>query len=315
VFEHDFEFDPTYGSTQADLLQVGLPPEPDGFAAFWEATYVETLDLPLKLTKIELQSPDPRYELFRVDFDTWGGFRIGSWLTVPADGDIRCGVVVGHGYGGREAPDMDLPIRHAVAIFPCAPGFHLSAAAGLPGNAQEHVIHGIDSRESYILRPSVAMLWSAAAVLLSLQPQIADHLAYTGGSFGGGLGALALPWDARFVRAHLGVPTFGHHPLRLQCPCVGSGEAVRCYYRDHPDVVDVLQYYDAATAASHISIPVLVSPALFDPAVPPPGQFAVANAIPDRQLFVLKAGHFDHEGGAAEELALREALERWFAGV
>ncbi|MCJ7549891.1 MAG: acetylxylan esterase [Anaerolineae bacterium] len=315
MFEHDFEFDPTYGTTQADLLQVGLPPEPYGFVAFWEATHVETLDLPLNLTKTQLQSPDPRYELHRVDFDTWGGFRIGSWLTVPADGDIRRGVVVGHGYGGREAPDMDLPIRHAVAIFPCAPGFHLSAAAGLPGNAQEHVVHGIDSREGYILRPSVAMLWSAASVLLSCYPQVTGHLAYSGGSFGGGLGALALPWDARFTKAHLGVPTFGHHPLRLQSPCVGSGEAVRRYHRGHPEVVDVLATYDAAVAASHISIPVRVSPALFDPAVPPPGQFAVANAIPDRKVFILKAGHFEYEETAAEEVALRETQEQWFQTV
>ncbi len=141
------------------------------------------------------------------------------------------------------------------------------------------------------------------------------NIVYGGGSFGGGLGALALPWDNRYVKAHLGVPTFGHHPIRLQCPCVGSGEAVRVYQQKHPEVVDVLAFYDAATAAARIRIPVLISPALFDPAVPPPGQFAVANAIPDHELFILSAGHFEYAAQAQEDQALYMALERWFAAV
>jgi cephalosporin-C deacetylase len=94
---------------------------------------------------------------------------------------------------------------------------------------------------------------------------------------------------------------------------VGSGAAVRRYYAEHPDVTSVLAYYDAAVAALHIDIPVMVSPARFDPAVPPPGQFAVANAIPDHALFVRAAGHFDYPGLAAEQQALRAAEVRWFS--
>ena len=54
----------------------------------------------------------------------------------------------------------------------------------------------------------------------------ARRLDYMGISFGGGIGALALPWDERFHRAHLNVPSFGHHPLRLTLPepdTTGSG--------------------------------------------------------------------------------------------
>ena len=73
-------------------------------------------------------------------------------------------------------------------------------------------------------------------------------------SFGGGVGALALPWDDRFGAAHLNLPSFGHYPLRLTMPCIGSGEAVRRYHAEHPDVLDVLRYFDAATAATRIEI-------------------------------------------------------------
>lgn len=315
TLQHEFDFDPTCGYDREALLRIGPPASPPDFAEFWRDTFAATLSTPLNPALQTLDGCDPHSHLFRLDFDTLGGTRIGSWLSVPVDGEVRCGAVVGHGYGGREGPEPDLPLDGAVALFPCAPGFNLSARPDLPDNAQAHVIHDIESRERYILRSSTAMIWSAATALLAFYPQVAGRLVYLGGSFGGGLGALALPWDTRFVKAHLGVPTFGHHPLRLQCPCVGSAESVRRYYASHPEVLDVLQYYDAATAASRIGVPVLVSPALFDPAVPPPGQFAVANAIPDRGLFLLTAGHFDYPTMDSETHALRNVQERWFSDI
>jgi cephalosporin-C deacetylase len=67
-------------------------------------------------------------------------------------------------------------------------------------------------------------------------------------------------------------------------------------------------------AARFTSIPVHVAAALFDPAVAPPGQFAVYNALPgEKQLFVLDAGHFDYPGKAGQEQLLRAELERFFA--
>jgi len=43
-----------------------------------------------------------------------------------------------------------------------------------------------------------------------------------------------------------------------------------------------------------MKIPVLITPALFDPSNPPPGQFAVANAIPKeyRIMRIREVGHF-----------------------
>jgi cephalosporin-C deacetylase len=63
-----------------------------------------------------------------------------------------------------------------------------------------------------------------------------------------------------------------------------------------------------ATAATRVRIPVHVAAALFDPSVPPPGQFAVHNALAGRkELFVLTAGHFDHPDAATELDELRHA--------
>jgi cephalosporin-C deacetylase len=56
-----------------------------------------------------------------------------------------------------------------------------------------------------------------------------------------------------------------------------------------------------------------VAAALFDPAVAPPGQFAIYNALPGpKELFVLTAGHFDHPASAMENRSLLSELKVFF---
>ena len=307
---HPFPFDPTYSYDETRLSTVPAPPGPDDFAAFWQRTYAETRAIPLKLTHREIPSPLPEFETHEIEFDTLGGVRTGGWLTRPRQGPIEFGLVIGHGYGGRDCPHFE---PGAIAIAPCARGFNRSARPDIPGEAMRHVIHGITSRETYSHRGSASELWSAASALLELHPDLTDRLYYSGGSFGGGIGAMALPWDPRFRKAFLDVPSFGNHPLRVQLPCTGSGAAVRAYHRKHPEVLDVLAYFDAATAARHITIPVLVAAALFDPAVPPPGQFAVYNSLAGpKELFVRQAGHFEGPWEITDGNAIQAHLTQWW---
>lgn len=302
---HGFPFDPTYGYDEAALRAIQPPSEVGGFVDFWRATYAETVALPLRTALIDSEASHRSHRIRTVEFDTLGGFRVGGWLLEPRDGVPETLLVQGHGYGGRENPDGLIPRRAAVLLF-CAPGFHRSARADVPAQADAHVVHGIAHRETYLIRFCVAAIWSAGSVLRERYPHL--PLQYVGGSFGGGLGALAMPWDPRISAGFLEVPTFGHHPLRLQCPCVGSGESVRRWRVDHPDVVNVLCFYDAAVAAAHISVPVICAPALFDPAVPPPGQWAVANALPKGEIIALTAGHFDHPANAKDQIELHRRV-------
>lgn len=305
--------DPTYGYDQTRLLQVSYPAGPSDFDAFWQDIYAQALALPLNLEKRVLKSPNPLFELWEVKFDAFGGARIGAWITIPKNAIPQRGFVVGHGYGGRSEPDFNLPGPPAVTILPCARGFHLSATPGIPGDGHKHVLIGIEDRETYVHRGCVTDLWAAASVLRTLFPEASQNLHYFGGSFGGGMGALMLPWDNRFSRAFLDVPSFGNHPLRVTMPCIGSGESVRKYYKKRPEVLEVMAYYDAATAASRIKIPVFVAAALSDPAVPPPGQFAVYNAIPgEKELFVRQTGHPDTP---EDWVVLRPELDAWFGKI
>jgi len=304
------EFDHTHGYNLQQLLEVSFPAAPADFEDFWRGTYEAVLQLPLEIERRRIDSPDANFELWEVEFNSLDGVRIGGWISLPADGNFEHGVVVGHGYGGRNEPALSAFGPRAVVISPCARGFDRSARSDLPNESGGHVLHGIESRETYLHRGSVADLWSAASVLLELYPKVEGNLDYQGGSFGGGIGALMIPWDKRFRRAFLDVPSFGNHPLRFQLPCTGSGEAVRQRYLQDPSVLEVLAYFDAATAASFAKLPVFVAAALSDPAVPPPGQFAVYNALKsEKELFVRQQGHPNTE---ADDNELAEKLNEWF---
>ncbi|MBL1291012.1 acetylxylan esterase [Streptomyces sp. For3] len=318
LFLHDFPFDPAYGRTRDDLLRVPAPAEPGDFEAFWTARHREARAVATAPEVGPVEEERDGVRLHGVTFTSIGGVRLGGWLALPADGTAEHGFVIGHGYGGRQeaGSDVPLPLPRSAAILPCVRGMgSRGRVPGIPDEAAGHVLHGIGSRDTYVIGDCVADLWCAASALQELLPGLAGpgRLGYLGESFGGGLGALALPWDERFGAAQLTVPTFGNHPLRLTLPCVGSGESVRAHHRGHPDVTEVLRYFDAATAAARLELPTLVAAALFDPSVPPPGQFAVHNALPGpRELMVLRAGHFAYDGLAEESAELAARRERFF---
>ncbi|MGI5149623.1 acetylxylan esterase [Plantactinospora sp. CA-294935] len=298
--------DPTYGYTLALLSEVGAPPPPEDFAEFWTGRYERAR----RVDPAPVARPSRHGgSLHDVEFSSLDGVRIGGWLSLPVDGRVERGLVVGHGYGGRAAPDAVVPVERAAVLYFCARGMPArSRLPGIPDTARLHVRHGIAARETYVHGGCAADLWCAVSALCRLVPEAAARVDYLGGSFGGGIGALAVPWDERISSACLVVPSFGNHPLRLTLPCTGSGESVREYARDHPEVREVLRYFDAATAATFLRVPTHVGMALADPAVPPPGQFAVYNALAGpRERFLLTAGHTEYAGMGEEDRALRAA--------
>ncbi|WP_049732035.1 acetylxylan esterase [Rhizobium ecuadorense] len=310
---HPFAFDPTYGMRVEELLAVEPPEGPDGFDAFWKARY----------RKARMVDPQPALSWSRFTHPDWhvldlvylstDAFRIGGWLLLPREGQVRRGLIVGHGYGGRNRPDFELPVKETAVIFPCCRGLSLSAHPPISQNPSWHVLHDIDKKDAYIIGGCVEDVWLAVSTLVALYPWLSGHIGYSGISFGGGVGAMAIAYDDRIDRGHLALPSFGHQPLRLKLPSVGSAQAVQEYQAEHGDVLSTLGFYDAATAARRIKVPMLTAVALFDPAVAPPCQFAVANSLPKfNEIFILDAGHFDYPESAEQEAALRDKIGQFF---
>jgi len=310
---HPFAFDPTYGMQLKQLLAIMPPEAPVGFDDFWRKRYSAAIavDPQPKLRRSKLRHDN--WHVFNISYTSTGSFQINGWLLIPRQGQVRRGLVVGHGYGGRDQPDLDLPLEETAVLFPCFRGLSLSVCPQLPSDAAEHVLSGIENRDTYVIGGCVEDLWLAVSTLETLYPWIAGQIGYSGISFGGGIGALATPFDARIDSGHLVVPTFGHRQLWLTLPTVGSAQSVQAYQEKHGSVFETLRFFDAAIAASRIKVPMLVAPALFDPAVAPPCQFAVANALQKfNEIFILDAGHFDYAGMDEQNARLRDKVGRFF---
>lgn len=290
----DAVFDGSYGFT-LDTLRAVAPIPPDGtFAAQWEswrqqARSVDAAPVVLSTSEVEGRA------VSLIELSGADGVRLRAWFVAAAASAGRAGVVHGHGYGGRERVDLRRVPADAAAIFPVARGLGaLNVDVGAPEDREAHVLTGLDDPDAYVIGLCARDLWLAADALVALVGEV--PLYYVGESFGGGLGALAVPWDARFVGATLIVPTFGQYDERLAVPCLGSGEMQRSWVKRHPEAREQLRLFDASTAALFLRVPVRVEAALWDQYVPPQGQFSVANAVRELELEVLPAGHAEYPG-------------------
>jgi len=313
----DSPIDGTYGYDRDGLLAVPPAVEPDGFADLWRSWHAAARGVPADVVA-EPVGRQGAHDVSVVTFTADGGLRLRAWLALPVDGPVRVGIVHGHGYGGREAPSFERVPRDAALIFPVARGLGaLNAGVGAPDVSTEHVLAGIEDVETYVLGRCAVDLWHAATALQEVLAGDAGAsgdlpLYYVGTSFGGGVGALAVPWDDRFVGATLEVPSFGQYDERLAVPCTGSGEAQRRYVAGHPEARAVLALTDASVAATYLRVPTRVECALWDAHVPPPGQFGVAHGVAaaeragtgaELELAVLSAGHAEYPGQAREMAA------------
>ncbi len=313
MLSHSYPFDPSYGHDLESLLAIGAPEEPPGFVEFWQRRYERARVVDPAPETGPVTTTRRGWKVHDVSHTSTEGTTIRGWLLVPENEPVRRGFVIGHGYGGRDAPDFHLPFQDAALLFPCARGLGRSRSDALPDDPGRHVVHDITDPERYLLGRCVEDLWTSGSALLALFPQVEGHLGYLGISFGGGTGAMAMAWDPRFGRAHLNVPSFGNHPLRLDLPTTGSGASVQQFYRRHPEILDTLLLHDAAIAARHIRIPVHGAYALFDPMVAPPGQFSIHNALAvPGSCFPLTAGHHPYPGQLEEERRLLREIDTFF---
>lgn len=305
----DASFDGSYGFTLPTLRAVVPVAPPDGFAARWRGWRDAARAVDAAPHVLSTRSRGRR-QVALIELTAADGVRLRAWYVAPATGTARVGVVHGHGYGGREAVTLQRVPADAAAIFPVARGLgSLNVDVGAPEDREKHVLSGLSDPDAYVIGLCARDLWLAGDALVTLAGDV--PLYYVGESFGGGLGGLAVPWDDRYVGATLVVPTFGQYDERLAVPCLGSGEFQRQHALRHSEARDQLRLFDSSSSASFFRIPVRVEAALWDQYVPPQGQFAVANAVPDAllELAVLPAGHAEYPGLA------RVTVEAQRAGI
>ncbi len=305
---------PSHSFDEDELLSVDTPEAPSGYDRVWKEWYQMALELETLPEIIDTGRDEGGWRVFEMVYTSTNNMVIGGWLLLPKSGEVKRGLVVGHGYSGREGPSTGYSWKDTAILFPCARGISRSPNPPISNEPRWHVLHDIHLPERYIIRGCVEDTWLAVSTLLRLFPQLKGHIGYIGVSFGGGIGAMALAWDDRVSKGYLNVPSFGNQSLRLKLRSMGSATSVQAYSKKDPGVVEnTLQWYDAAVAARRIKIPMLMACALSDPVVTPPGQFSIYNELAGpKELFVLDAGHKDYPGKVKQESELWKQMLKFF---
>ena len=200
--------------------------------------------------------------------------------------------------------------------MPCVRGLGLSQCKEIPWKTGDHARFGCESPERYVITCGVRDLWIALTILIDMFPDTADNILCSGGSLGGAMGTLCIPWDDRIHYGNLNVPTLGGR-IMLQCPGKPGtpGESRRQMALSGAEGMRIIDLCNASAAAQFIRVPTIVTPALHDETVPPPGQFAVANSIPEeyRIMRIREVGHAPPtEADQVMEAELKELREKIF---
>ncbi len=293
--------------TKEELLQIrGDVPVAD-FKDFWTAQYAAARAWKVFYkVEDELWSPQPDCRIYRVRFTSTDGFSIGMWISRPAES--TGGMLLAHGYGNPSAPPVASSPGRTI-VEPCVRGLGLSQCKEIPWQTGDHAMYGFDDPGRYVITGGVRDLWIALTIMIDMFPDTADNIVCSGGSLGGGMGAMCIPWDDRIHYGDLNVPTLGgrivlNYPAKPGSP----GENRRLKALESAAGMRIIDLCNASAAAQFIRVPTIVTPALSDPTVPPPGQFAVANSIPEscRIMRIREVGH----GPATEaDLAMEKELD------
>lgn len=307
--------DPHYTYCLQDLLTVNTPPAPRDFDAFWQSAYQSAVSVAPNPVFTDTGRLVHGWQVHDICYQSTEGQTIGGWMLLPLDRTPTRAFVISHGYGGRQAPDFHLPFDDAALFFPCCRGISRSATSPYSSDPYWHVRHDVDKKDRYILRGCAEDIWLMVSVIEQRFPDLKGKIGYLGISFGGGVGMLALAQEKRIARAHVNVPTFGNHRLRLRIPTTGSGRSLQDFFAEDPyTLIRTLRYFDAANAAERVSIPIHFALALRDAVVTPPGQFAIYNQVrSEKRLFVLEAGHEPYPNQDQQSQQLLAELADFFA--
>jgi len=311
------EFDPFGDYPLDDLLNVTTPRAPRGFDDFWQGAYRDALAHYVSPTLHDTGRVHEQWKIYQLSFNSTNAITIKGCLLVPLDGKVTRAFVVGHGYAGRDGPDYHLLFPEAALYFPCCRGISDSICESISDDPYWHVIHDIDNRDNYIIRGCVEDIWLSVSALEKLFWGAKGHIGLLGISFSGGVGMLALAQDKRIKKAHFNQPTFGHYALRLRIPTYGSGKSIQDFYqRDPYTLIRTLRYYDAAFAASRVTVPVHFALALRDCVVTPPGQFAIYNQVTsEKHHYLLDAGHENYPNQEQQFAELNTDLIEFFRNL
>ena len=293
--------------TEKQLLAIRGEEPVQGFEEFWRKQYERAVNCKLDYTvEGEVWSPYSNIKIYRVSFISCDGFKIGMWVSRP---EKSCGGHINiHGYTNEIRPHAPQDLSLSTAV-PCVPGLGISMCKEVPWQLQYHAAYGFEDPEKYVIISGVRNIWMSISILIDMFPDVKDNITCSGGSLGGAMGALSVPWDARIKAAELSVPTLGGRIMMEYLGKPTDPSYVRAMKAQESESnMRTFDLCNAASAARYIRVPVLVTPAICDNNVPPPGQFAVANSIPE-ECRILRIREVGHAAPSPKDVEMEKELQ------
>ena len=290
----------------ADLEHMTLPPRPDDFDAFWDATLAEQAKIPPNL-QMTVAKEDETCTLYKIRFDGLLGRQFHAWLSVPRKpGKYPAQLTLPP--SGINPPYLPASGPGVVGMSLAIAGQEVEPPAG-GYKYWDYFRSGIESRETWYYR-AVFAACSRAVDLLAERPEVDPaKISVGGGSQGGGLsfivaglnpkvsmavcgspGLFGLEWKMRYL-----VPNYWP-PLQINDDPAKPVDPAQLEAR-----IAVVRYGDAANFAPRIRGAVLLNLGMQDHVTAPVGALACWSRLTQARARALLVdpwgGHNGPRGG------------------
>jgi cephalosporin-C deacetylase len=249
---------------------------------FWESTLArgraESLD-----ARIEQLAESVPYLTYRVSYRSLGGVRVTALLATPIEGEYGPSakrrlpaVITAPGYGGREFGQTLSECQRGFVVMQIYPRDQGESARDLPPGRGRHdppfLYRGISNREGFYYQGAYVDMVRGLDYLRTRDDVDPDRLGAAGTSQGGALVLAAAALDAR-VRA-----VVAHVPFL--CDMRNNASPHLRDFRDDPEKLAVLDYFDPVNLAHRIRAAALLSTGGKDDTCPTAPIRAVFDRLP-----------------------------------
>lgn len=279
------------GGAGVEIEKLKSIPEPADFDAFWTKQKARLAAVPMKFTKVEVPSPDPRFTVFDVKVDCAGGKPVSGYLAIPKDATPKSLPAVvsfaGYGVSSAKASPRYQTISFAINAHGIENGKEVDYYQALLNGELKR--YGLDS-EDYKKPENAYMNGMMLRVMRALefvkaQPEWnGKELTASGGSQGGFQSIAAAALDKDVTKCTASAPWFSD---------LGGVTVGRLCSHLRPDWVEGIGYYDAVNMAKRVRCETTLSLGLGDYTCPPSGICVLYNNIraPKKLTFTQGATH------------------------
>jgi cephalosporin-C deacetylase len=267
------------------LAPMARSSEADVVDDFWQATRERLAREPVEADVEPVVEALP-FRKFKVTLRSLDGARIRAWLAIPVQGEAPAKpwpvIVTPPGYSGRQAGVLLGECQRGYAVLQVFPRGQGDSAELSPIKG-EKLTSQLDQPEGAYYQGAYADVIRGIDFVTSREDLDHDRIAMVGGSQGGGMALAVAALDPRVKAVVAHVPFLCDMPLAAQTPKSLVKQLLDRAGRNDEAALRTLGYFDPATLAPRVRVPVLMSAGGNDEVCPANTIQSVYERLPGRK--------------------------------